>query len=472
MMEAELRETFLALTPTQFKVLFLLLADKSDAEIGAKLGGIVEATVRKHIQALCDRFAIARKFPGLNRNRRQGLIDLKQPLNALFEEYQEQLGRYLSPLTEVNETTDESQGRSEKFSALPTKPTSETIIEFPEGLVPLNSPFYIERPPLEERCYEAIERPYALIRIKAPQQMGKTSLIMRILEKAKNAGCRKAYIDFMAVNQGIFQNPDKFLRWFCGKVERELELQSKFEEYWDGTILSSNDNCTAYFEEYLLKKVDSLALGLDAIDRIFPHREVAQDFFGLLRTWHEYGKNNAVWNKFRIVVAHSTEVDVIDIIPDIHKSPFNVGLSIELSELTESQVELLARRHNLNLDNHSIANLMNMVGGHPYLIRLALYHISQNNLTIKEILAQSPTDEGIYRKHLQRHLGRFESAPDLEDAFKSILENKNLQIISRKQLYGLLSMGLVKVQNNTIAPRCDLYCKYFRNVWDRKLWRI
>jgi hypothetical protein len=51
-----------------------------------------------------------------------------------------------------------------------------------KGEVPLDSPFYVERPPIERLCYETIVQPGALIRIKAPKQMGKTSLMLRILD--------------------------------------------------------------------------------------------------------------------------------------------------------------------------------------------------------------------------------------------------------------------------------------------------
>ena len=52
----------------------------------------------------------------------------------------------------------------------------ESELEEPEGQVPLNSPFYVERPPVEQDCYDGINHHGALIRIKAPRQMGKTSL--------------------------------------------------------------------------------------------------------------------------------------------------------------------------------------------------------------------------------------------------------------------------------------------------------
>ncbi|MGL4501113.1 MAG: AAA-like domain-containing protein, partial [Planktothrix sp.] len=69
-------------------------------------------------------------------------------------------------------------------------------IEEPEGQVPLNSPLYIERPPIETDCYQALIRPTALIRIKAPRQMGKSSLMHRILHYGTQQGYHTACLNF------------------------------------------------------------------------------------------------------------------------------------------------------------------------------------------------------------------------------------------------------------------------------------
>lgn len=62
------------------------------------------------------------------------------------------------------------------------KRSPSTELEYPNGPVPLNSKFYIERPPIEAQVYREVLKPGSLIRIRAPQHMGKTSLLRRILE--------------------------------------------------------------------------------------------------------------------------------------------------------------------------------------------------------------------------------------------------------------------------------------------------
>ncbi len=74
--------------------------------------------------------------------------------------------------------------------------SKQFFLEELEGTVPLNSSFYVERPPIESECYETIVRDGAVIRIKAPRQMGKTSLLTRILYHAKQQGYRTAYVSF------------------------------------------------------------------------------------------------------------------------------------------------------------------------------------------------------------------------------------------------------------------------------------
>jgi hypothetical protein len=70
--------------------------------------------------------------------------------------------------------------------------------EFPDGQVPLGSVFYVERPPIELQCYEEILQPGALIRIKALRQMGKTSLMSRVLDYAANQGCQTVRLNLRA----------------------------------------------------------------------------------------------------------------------------------------------------------------------------------------------------------------------------------------------------------------------------------
>ena len=338
----------------------------------------------------------------------------------------------------------------------------ESGLEYPEGQVPLGSPFYIERPSIESICYRAILKPGALLRIKAPKQMGKTSLMARVMERAAKENCQTVYLDMAAIDLPALSNIDKFLRCFCLIVGRQLKLENQLDEYWDEELLSSSNNCTAYFEEYLFSEIKGdLVLGLDEVDRLFSYPALAEDFLAMLRSWHEKAKNQSVWKRSRLIVAHATEV-YIDL--DMNQSPFNVGVPIELLDFAPEQVEDLARRQGLEPSECPVEKLTAMVGGHPGLVRLALYEIAIQNATLEQILQDAPTEAGIYRHHLRRHLETLQKNPLLAEALKQVIDSPEPVKLDPIQIYKLHSMGLVERQHDRALPRCNLYREYFGNI--------
>lgn len=280
-----------------------------------------------------------------------------------------------------------------------------------------NSDFYVERVPYEAQCYEVILQPGALIRIKAPQQMGKTLLVERLLKKVAFKGYRTANLSLKLADRIHFTDLDKFLRWFCTNVSRQLGLSSQLGDYWDEESMGSKVSCTTYFEEYLLQQVDTaLVLCLDDVDWLFPYPEIYEDFFALLRSWHEKANSGKFWKRLHLVLIHSTEVYVR---LNVKQSPFNVGTSVELQEFNQQQVQDLVKQHGFNWDTTQIEQLMNMVGGHPSLIQQALSHLkTHQDVTLDALLEKAPTESGIYSNHLRWHLLNLQQYPELAVALK------------------------------------------------------
>lgn len=342
------------------------------------------------------------------------------------------------------------------------------------GLVPLGSKFYVERPSIESRCYEEVQKPGALIRIKAPSQMGKTSLMVRILEQAKRQKAASADSDLETVHtvalslqradKAVFADLDKLLRWFCTAITRKLQIPHRVDDFWSETF-GSKGNCTAYFEDCILSVLNSpLVIALDQVDEVFLHPEVADDFFTLLRSWYEeaaYGESgNPLWQNLRLIIVHSTEV----YIPlDINKSPFNVGLAIDLHEFTPTQVQELAQRYGLELSEDQLSQLMSLIGGHPYLIQQAFYHLARRDLTLEALLETAATDAGIYHNHLHRHLRHLQEHPELATALDHVIQASTAVELDQLLAFKLHSMGLVKLQGNQVVPSCELYQQYFND---------
>ncbi len=355
-------------------------------------------------------------------------------------------------------------GATERLGAAPLQGGSAAAIAGSTKLDKRNLPapeLYVERHPVDSLCYEALLQPGALIRVKAPKLMGKTTLVMRVRAQLMAQNYRTVYLSLeLADRQTHFTQLNRFLRWFCLNISRELALPNRLNDYWDEEGIGSKVSCTTYFEEYLLPQTNRpLVLCLDDVDLLFPHPEVYEDFFGLLRSWYEKARSRQVWKKLRLVIVHATDVYIR---LNINQSPFNVGLPIELPEFTPEQIRDLAQQHELAEVEMLTEALMAWVGGHPYLLNQAMSHLkSYPQVSLSQLLAEAPTEAGIYRNHLREYWLSLQQEPSLMKAFETVVTATGpvrLEIISA---YQLQSMGLVKLSGNEVEPRCRLYRSYF-----------
>lgn len=345
-------------------------------------------------------------------------------------------------------------------------------LRFPSGPLPLDSPLYINRPPIEELACAEISRPGCVIRIKAPMKMGKSSLLIRIIAHAiAQKRYNTVYIDFQEADEAIFTCLDKFLRWLCTNITKQLHIIPKLDDYWDEDM-GSKVSCKIYLESYLLEQIDSpLVLALKEVNRVFEHPNIAQDFLPMLRSWHEQAQQVEAWQKLRLVIVHSTEIYV----PlKLNQSPFNIGLSIRLPEFSLEQVQDLAQRYGLDwrdaVGTQHAVSLRATTGGHPYLVSLALYHLCRGEMSLDELLQTATTTAGIYSHYLRSHLAILKEQPQLATALRQIVNADESVQLDAIAAYKLESMGLIQLDGNRAKPSCELYRQYFRVQMEAENW--
>lgn len=370
-----------------------------------------------------------------------------------------------SAVPEIPKPADTKSSSSKNVIQPQERPLPVAGPEIPRGQVGLRSNLYVERKAtptavstIEAECYDAISQPGALIRIKAPRQMGKTSLMARVLHSAEEQGCRTIAISLQLASQKWFDSTDKFLEWFCAVISLQLGISNEVSNYWG--FLDGNMSCKLYFEQHIFKQIEQpIVIGLDEIDRIFEYPDVCRDVLGLLRALHEESKRQESWQKFRMIVVYSTEAYV----PlDLNQSPFNVGLPIELPEFTVQQVQWLAHQQQLDWHETEVQSLMDLVGGHPFLIRLVLYHVARKDISLSELIQTAASSSGILSDHLRRYELILSQYPELAIAMQKVIdatEPVDLPTIPMRKLQGV---GLIKVKGDMASPRCDLYRQYFR----------
>jgi hypothetical protein len=330
---------------------------------------------------------------------------------------------------------------------------------FPGASLAADSPFYLERLPGEPKARAAILRPGALVRVRSPHRTGKTSLLNRLFKTVRAEGYGVADIKLYQAEAAVMTDLRRFLQWFCLQVTEALGLPSAIEDYWSNQIGDAT-SCSRYLQFYVLKQIQQpLVVAIDDAHRLFEYPQTAEAFFALMRGWFEDARRMALWKGFRQVIIYDTDI-YIDF--DLRRSPFNVGTPIKLLPLKAQAVQGLAWTYGLkDMGAEQVERLMDWVGGHPYLIQMALYHCYEGS-GFEPMLAQAVTPTGIYSDHFAELAEKLSAHPALIEAFEQVLRAKGeavaLDSTVVKKLEGL---GLVHRSNQGVTVSCRLYEAFF-----------
>ena len=340
-----------------------------------------------------------------------------------------------------------------------TVPVVAPAIACPSSPLALESSYYIQRPPVEDLAFASIIKPGSLVRIKAPMKMGKSSLIFRMLAHAQAHNSQTVSLNLQQVDRDRLGSLDRFLRWLCANVSRQLHLPLRLDDYWDDE-LGGKMSCTYYLEECVLEALNQpLVIALDEVNCVFEYPELAREFLPLLRFWHTQASQSSLWKKLSLVMAYSTEVYV----PlNLNQSPFNVGVPLELPPLTEEQGRSLVLKYGLDLKNNAkLKQFIHLVGGFPYLLQIGLYHLQRGDITIDQLLQNASTEAGIYRQHLRQQMAWLSADAELLSAYQDVIAAATGLKLEAITAYKLNSLGLVQLKGNLAQPSCDLYRLYF-----------
>ncbi|MGD1902536.1 MAG: AAA-like domain-containing protein [Geitlerinemataceae cyanobacterium] len=329
-------------------------------------------------------------------------------------------------------------------------------------------PPYISRRSIERTCRDELVRPGSLVRIKAPHRFGKTELILQLRQFAEGEGYKVVTLDLCRVELPSLESLDKFLRWFCKRIARKLRIKEPLDEYWDDE-LGSNTSCSDYIEAAILENLDEpLVLALDNVDALFDRQPIVLEFFKLLRSWYETARREPEWQKWRLILAHSTEPYEFLKISESHHSPFNVGEPIELPAFDRVQVSELVTQFGLAA-RVDLDRLYEMLDGHPELLQIGLKFLRlDGRRTLDDLQAESRKVEGKFSSHLnelERLLRKSGHLAAMRRVAKSVepftVERGKVE---RDTAAALVRFGLVKDGDRCIVPRCDLYRQHFRDL--------
>jgi hypothetical protein len=334
----------------------------------------------------------------------------------------------------------------------------------------------------EDNWDERLLKPHALIKIHAPFEFGKTSLIHRMLDRAEKKKHITICLDLDDIQAESFQDASKFFRELFHLIIIELDKKQDFDEpisldLYDRLVSPLNPKnkikempASKEYLQYLIIKMSNrpFTLAINKIDRLIDfyktvnQHDTANQFLSLWRSVHEASKrSSSILKEFRLILAYSTP-QIEEYIPIIHnKSPFNVGHKIELEEFTLSEVSKLAKQKGLTLEEGQIAELMKSIGGIPHLIQLILDYFKETGVSFGQNLAAIMP----IRDYLEVKKEWLKSI-ELDKRMQEICSSDGIQKIdlSKEDWRSLYRQGLVINVNGTVRARCGLYHDYFAQI--------
>jgi len=336
-----------------------------------------------------------------------------------------------------------------------------STLEAPAGAVRPQSPFYIERQ-ADTQLHWQLAGQGTTTTIQAGRQTGKTSLLAQAINAHQEGETKVIYLDFHLVDESSSENLASFLRFLSEAIAEQLDLDwDVVDRYWQ-TARNPAQTFNRFLQKEMLQQINHpILLAIDEADMLLG-TEYQKHFFALLRAWDSRRAFDPDWRKLNLVMVISTHPYLL--IDDVNLSPFNVGLTIRLRDFSQDQVADLNQRHGSPLKQSEVPALMELVGGHPYLVRQAYYTLVSEGLSLQELQRVANSPDGPFGKHLLFYLHSLKKNPTLLIAFQHFLQNQKLP--DEALLERLSAVGLIQQEDGKWESRCGLYGEFFKGRMD------
>jgi hypothetical protein len=386
------------------------------------------------------------------------------PVRVNYEErLPSPLGGILTPIQYAlwNSPQDDKVLAAELLNSLSAPEPAPQKPGPPGGAVPLGA-YYIVRP-TDQDFLESIARRDSIVLVKGARQMGKTSLLARGIQHARDSGAQVVITDFQTLNASILDSIESLFLTLGELIADQLNLSVYPEDVWKpGKAPSVN------FERYIRREVlgnldGHLVWAMDEVDRLFTCN-YANDVFGLFRTWHNQRAINplAPWGHLTLAIVYATEAHLF--ISDPNQSPFNVGTKLELRDFNFDQVAEFNKRYTPPplKGEAEVARFYRLVGGHPYLVHRGLDEMSKRQTQLSTFEELGDKDEGPFGDHLRRLLVLLARDHELCEVVRSVLRGQPCPTM--ESFYRLRTAGiLVGDSARDVKLRCQLYATYLEH---------
>lgn len=319
------------------------------------------------------------------------------------------------------------------------------------GAIDVESRFYVERE-TDFAMHRALDEREPVVLVFGPRQVGKTSLLARSASQLREEGAQVVVTDFQSFGKSEVDRATTLYRSLIHSMATQLGLT--YEPSWNDWI-GPNSNLDAHIDGLLRQTVGRVCWAMDEVDRVFGS-EYADDFFGLVRSWHNRQALDpgGPWSRLSLIISYATEAHLF--IKDLNQSPFNVGLRINLRDFSDFEVDALGSRYASHVADSSKA-VFQVTNGHPFLTRRAFGYL-ESGRSVADLRDNAASDNGPFAEHLHR---LYETVVLTDETRKAVIgllrgdENTDKPVLMRLVSAGLLDLSLSSFR----VPAYEVYLR-------------
>ena len=441
---------------------------------------------KNEIGVLCRTFnQMTRELESSHKQLEESLDELANYSHTLEQKVEERT-KELSQTVEILQATQAEL--IFENTMLKTQEESSAFDYQVGGSLPMNSPTYVVRS-ADRYLYKQLKRG-EFCYILNPRQVGKSSLMVRMMHHLQHEGVSCGAIDMTRIgstNVTIEQWYKSSIveLWRCFGLLKTVNLKSWLNE---NRGISPVQQLSQFIEEVLLVKVKledgtlpkKIVIFIDEIDSILGLNFSVDDFFCMIRSF--YNRRTIDRNYQRLTFVLLGVATPNNLMKDYRKTPFNIGKLIKISGFKEHEAQplLAGLKHKINNPQTILKEVLAWTGGQPFLTQKVCKIICdsdldipangevewiENSVRINIIQNWESKDEPEHLRTVRDRILNSDRSLELLELYRKILNRGEIKRVDTPQEEELLLSGIAIEQDNFLRVHNRIYQLIFDLNW-------